>query len=214
MLNLGIFISGRGSNLRAIYRAIKQKKLDAQINLVVSNNPDAAGFQWAKDEGLLTVCLSRNDFTTEQEFISAMLKELEDHGVNFIALAGYIAKLPAEVVRKYYPNILNIHPALLPLFGGKGWYGQIPLKAAIESGMKFTGVTVHIVNEEYDAGPIVYQQPLEIKPEDTPETLEERSLKLQWEIYPYILQLFAQRKIKLKDDRVRILSTQKNNPKR
>ncbi len=204
MLKLAVFISGRGSNLRAIYRAIKGGKLSARINLVLSNNSQAPGLLWAKDEGLPAVYLSSKDFETHQDFVSAMLELLDKHDIDFIALAGYIRKVPPEVVRRYYPNIVNIHPALLPRFGGKGFYGLVPLKSAIESGTDYTGVTVHIVNEEYDKGPIVYQERLKIRAGERVEELAQRSLELQWRVYPYVLQLFAEGRVKLVGDEVRI----------
>ena len=204
MLKLAIFISGRGSNLRAIYRAIEDGRLDAKINLVLSNKSEAPGLFWAKEKKLPTVFLSSSSFKTHQDFALAMLDLLNEYDINFIALAGYIRKVPPEIVSRYYPNIVNIHPALLPQFGGKGFYGSIPHKLALESGGSYTGITVHIVNEEYDKGPIVYQEPLEIKQGETQEELADRSLKLQWKIYPYVLQLFAEGKVKLIGDEVRI----------
>jgi|YelNatPaOPRAMG01_1025707.scaffolds.fasta_scaffold59391_2 formyltetrahydrofolate-dependent phosphoribosylglycinamide formyltransferase len=195
MLNLAVFISGRGTNLQAIHKAILEKRLSAKIALVLSSNPDSEGTKWAEKEGLKTIVCRRSDFKQRGEFVAAMMHHLESSGVDFIVLAGYIRKVPPEVVRRYRWRIINIHPALLPLFGGKGYYGIRVHESVLASGAEYTGVTIHFVEEEYDTGPIIFQFPVKILPGDTPENLAKRVGEIEHKIYPKILQLFAEGKL-------------------
>jgi phosphoribosylglycinamide formyltransferase-1 len=194
-MNIAVFASGRGSNLMAILKAIEEGKLKARVVVVISNNSSAGALEIARSKGIDALHISRRQFSSDREYADKILSELRKRNVELVVLAGYMKKIPAEVVSEYRNRILNIHPALLPAFGGQGMYGINVHKAVIESGVKITGVTVHIVDEEYDHGPIVLQRAVEVKDDDTPETLAERVLKVEHEVYPEAIRLFVEGKV-------------------
>ncbi len=196
-LRIAVFASGRGTDLQSIIDAIEAGKLDARIVMVLSNKKDAMALERARKHGIPAVYLSSKDFDKRDEFVSTMLGELERHGANFIALAGYLRKVPPEVIQKYRNRIVNIHPALLPSFGGRGMYGMRVHEAVIEYGCKVTGVTIHIVDEHYDHGPVVAQRCVEVRDDDTPETLAARVLEVEHQLYPEVLQWFAEGKVEV-----------------
>jgi len=198
-MNIGVFASGRGSNFQAILNAIQQDFLPARVTLVVSNKGDAGALEIARMHSLPAVHLSLKQFPDEDSFASAMLDALTKHNVQIIALAGYLKKIPSIVVRKYKNRILNIHPALLPLFGGSGMYGHHVHEAVIASGAKLSGATVHLVDEEYDRGPIVLQRAVPVEEYDTPETLAAKVLKIEHEIYPLALKAFAEQRVTINE---------------
>ncbi|NOY05734.1 MAG: phosphoribosylglycinamide formyltransferase [Chlorobi bacterium] len=195
MLHLAVFASGRGSNLESIAHAISRGNLDAEIVLVLSNNSTSGALDFAREHGIPAVHLSSKTNPDPEDFVSRMKSELKNRGVDFIALAGYMKKVPPDVVNIYANRITNIHPALLPAFGGKGMYGLNVHKAVLESGARITGVTVHIVTNDYDVGPIVAQECIPVWDGDTPESLASRVLELEHRLYPEALQLFAQDRI-------------------
>ena len=198
-MNIGVFASGRGSNFQAILSAIQRDLLPARVTLVVSNKGDAGALQIARTHSLPAVHLSRKQFPDEVAFATAMLDALTKHDVQIIALAGYLKKIPSNVVRQYRNRILNIHPALLPLFGGAGMYGHFVHEAVIASGAKLTGATVHLVDEEYDRGAIVLQKAVPVEEHDTPETLAAKVLKIEHEIYPLALKAFAEQRVTINE---------------
>lgn len=201
-MNIAVFASGRGSNLMAILNAVKEGKLKAKISVVISNNSNAGALEIARANGIDALHISRKQFQSDEEYVRKILHELKSRNVELIVLAGYMKKIPPEVIKEYPNRILNIHPALLPAFGGQGMYGINVHKAVIESGVKITGVTVHIVDEEYDHGPIVMQRAVEVRDDDTPESLAERVLKVEHEIYPQAIKLFVEGKIKVSGRKV------------
>jgi len=203
-LFLGVFASGRGSNFEAILEAIREGRLDAEARLLLSNEQDAGALSVAKNYGVPTAIVSKTDFTSRELFVETMLSTLKDHGVGFIALAGYMKKIPPEVILTYRNRIVNIHPALLPSFGGKGLYGYYVHEAVLARGCKITGVTVHIVDEVYDHGPIVAQRCVPVEEGDTPESLAARVLKVEHQIYAETLQLFAEGRVEVRENRVLI----------
>lgn len=198
-MNIGVFASGRGSNFQAIFNAIQQDILPARVTLVLSNKGDAGALEFARTHSLPAVHLSHKHFPDEASFASAMLDVLAKHDVQIIALAGYLKKIPSSVVRKYRNRILNIHPALLPSFGGAGMYGHYVHEAVIASGAKLSGATVHLVDEEYDRGPIVLQKAVPVEEHDTPETLAAKVLKIEHEIYPLALKAFAEHRVTINE---------------
>lgn len=181
--NIAVYLSGAGSNFRAINESIKNSRLKSKIKVVISSNGTAGGLEYAHSEGIETAVLQRNDFADSQAFADAQLKLLSDHQVDLIVLAGYMKKLALPVVRKYKDRILNIHPALLPDFGGKGMYGMFVHQAVIQSGVKKSGATVHLVDEIYDNGKIILQQSVEIEADDTAEMLQKKVLKVEHKIF-------------------------------
>jgi phosphoribosylglycinamide formyltransferase 1 len=200
-LHLGVFASGRGSNFSAILEAIDRGRLNAEVRLLVANQPGAGALGTASGRGIPASVISSSGFASRDLFVAALFSALRGHGVDFIALAGYMKKIPVEVIREYRNRIVNIHPALLPSFGGKGLYGHFVHEAVLAQGCKVTGVTVHLVDEEYDRGPIVAQRAVPVEEGDTPETLAARVLVTEHKIYAETLQLFAEGKVALEGRR-------------
>jgi len=197
-LQLGVFASGRGSNFSAILDKIKQGELAADIKLLMTNNKSAGAIKKALVHKVPFVVIKRSMFDKRDDFVKKMLMILKNHNVSFIALAGYMKKIPPEVISEYENKIINIHPALLPSFGGKGMYGCYVHEHVLKMGCKVTGVTVHLVDNKYDHGPIVAQRCVEVKEDDTVDTLSARVLKIEHKIYPEVLQLFAENKVVVK----------------
>ncbi len=195
MLNIAVFVSGKGSNLRAIHDAIVQGTLDARICLVLGSRPDAPALDWAASEGIPTGVISHRSDDTD----SAILGLLEEHGADSIALAGYLKLVPPAVVRAFQHRMLNIHPALLPAFGGSGMYGRHVHEAVLAAGVKVSGATVHVVDEEYDRGPIVMQECVPVLEDDTASTLASRVLEVEHRLFPRALQLFAENRVNIEN---------------
>ncbi|MCD6417845.1 phosphoribosylglycinamide formyltransferase [bacterium] len=194
-MRIAVFVSGGGTNLQSIIDAAESGKLSAEVSLVLSSKSDAYALERARRHNIPAVYLSSKEFQSRDYFLHAMFDVLDEHKIDFIALAGYMKKVPPEIVKKYKNRITNIHPALLPAFGGKGMYGMRVHQAVIEYGCKVTGVTIHIVDEEYDHGPIVAQKCVPVSDQDTPETLAERVLAIEHLLYPQVLEWFAQDKV-------------------
>lgn len=205
MVNLAVFASGRGSNFTAIYNYITEKSLPARYVVLISDRRQPPVADVALPRGIPFVHLNAKAFASPDEYAARLLKELESREVDWITLAGYLKLIPSEVVQRYKGHILNIHPALLPGFGGKGMYGEHVHRAVIESGVKVSGASVHIVDEEYDTGPIVVQETVPVRFEDTPESLAARVLEVEHRIYPKAVELAVNDKIRLHGRRVEIL---------
>lgn len=192
MLQIAVFGSGGGSNFGAIVEAMERGEIPrARIRLVVSNSAHAGILERARAHGLPAVHISAKQFAGEGAFSRSLLDLLRRHGVNFVVLAGYMRRVPPEVVAAYRNRMLNIHPALLPAFGGAGMYGRHVHEAVIAARCTESGATVHLVDEEYDHGPIVLQRRVPVMPGDTPDTLAERVLAVEHEIYPEAIRRFA-----------------------
>jgi phosphoribosylglycinamide formyltransferase-1 len=194
-MNLAVFASGRGSNFGAILRAIDEGRLAARVTLVLSNRSDAGVLEIARAHGIAAVHCSARMFGSEDAFAARLLALLDDHRADLIALAGYLKHVPRPVVARYRHRIVNIHPALLPSFGGAGMYGHHVHEAVIASGARVSGATVHLVDEEYDRGPILLQRTVEVLPSDTPESLAARVLTVEHEIYPLALSALAEGRV-------------------
>lgn len=206
MLSIGVFVSGRGSNLDALIKAIASGSLHAKITLVVSNKQDAGALDLAREHAIPALHLSLEHFSSPEEYCDHLLEVLQAHRVDLIVLAGYLKKIPDPVIQRYRHRIVNIHPALLPSFGGKGMYGHHVHQAVLDYGCKVTGVTVHIVDSEYDTGPPVLQQCVPVLEGDTAEILAARVLAAEHEILPRAVQLFAESRIQITGRRVQILA--------
>ncbi len=197
-LNIAVFASGRGSNFRAIVDAIKNGSIPhAKIVVVISNNSDAGALQIAKENGITGLHLSRKQFSSDESFTTELLQTLRSHRTNLIVLAGYMKKIDPTIIRAFRKRIINVHPALLPSFGGTGMYGLRVHEAVIASKATVTGATVHVVDEEYDHGQILLQKEVPVEPDDTPESLAARVLKVEHEIYPQAIRLIAEGQITL-----------------
>lgn len=204
-LRVAVLASGRGSNFQAILDAIDRGELDLDVVLCLSDRAGAGALERARSRGLATTVIHPNEFADESGYASEMLERLRDHEANFIALAGYMKKIPDRVVERFRLRMLNIHPALLPSFGGHGMYGHRVHEAVIEYGVHWTGATVHLVEEEYDTGPIVLQEPVPVYPDDTADDVAARVLEVEHRIYPEALRLFTQGRVLVEGRRVRIL---------
>ena len=203
-IRLAVFASGGGSNFQAILDAVARGDLNLDLALLLSNKRKAGALARAENHGIPTAILRPADFDQPEAYEDALVEVLRTHGVNFIALAGYLKMIPAVVVRAFRGRILNIHPALLPAFGGKGMYGKRVHEAVLDYGARWTGVTVQLVDEHYDTGPVVLQAPVPVEAEDTPETLAARVLKTEHRLYPEALRLFADGRTTLEGRHVRI----------
>ena len=195
MLRLAVFASGRGSNLEAIYESIRSGTLHGvELAVVISNNSNSGAIAFAKANHISAQHLSQLKFANDTElFQNELLRVLADEKIDLIVLAGYMKKLPDVVVQKYRGRIINIHPALLPEFGGVGMYGLNVHNAVIKSGKKISGVTVHFVEGEYDSGKIIIQESCPVFEGDTAESLAERINRIEHRILPKAIQIVAER---------------------
>jgi phosphoribosylglycinamide formyltransferase 1 len=196
-MNIAVFASGRGSNFQAILNAIDVGFLPARIVVLISNKSDAGAMEIARAHNISIHHLSQKMFSSEEALADAILEVLKKSRAEFIVLAGYLKKIPAQVIQQYRNRIVNIHPALLPSFGGEGMYGHRVHEAVIASGEKISGATVHLVDEEYDRGPIVLQKTIAIVPDDTPDSLAAKVLKIEHEIFPLALKAFAEGRVRI-----------------
>jgi len=185
---LAVLASGGGSNFRAILHAIGTEILTLTCPLLISDNSRAGALRIARDHGCTAAVMDPR----QAEHAEALLNLLGKHRIDFIALAGYLKKVPPAVVAAYRHRMLNIHPALLPDFGGPGYYGMRVHAAVLAAGAQQSGATVHFVDDEYDTGPILLQERVPVMPEDTPTTLATRVLALEHRLYPRALQLLAE----------------------
>ena len=179
MLNIAVLISGGGTNLQALIDNTKNGYINGEIKIVISNRKDAYGLMRAEKAGIEALYINPLEFTTQEEYNSKILEELEKRNVKLVVLAGYLKILSKEFIEKYRDRIINIHPSLLPDFGGKGYYGEKVHKAVLESGIKTTGATVHFVDEGTDTGEIILQETVEIREDDTVESLKARVLEVE-----------------------------------
>jgi len=196
-LRLGFLTSHGGSNMQAIINACKEGRLDADPAVVISNNSDSTALERARREGIPRYHLSGATHPDPAQLDAAMLQTLEGHEVDLVILAGYMKLLGPQTLARYRGRILNIHPALLPKFGGKGLYGKAVHEAVLAAGEKVTGVTIHLVDERYDAGPIVAQCEVPVVADDTPYSLAARVLEREHQIFAETLQKIAQGEIDL-----------------
>lgn len=194
---LGVLISGSGTNLQAIIDAIEAKRLDAVIRVVVSNRQDAFGLTRAKNHGIATEVLDHRKFPSREAYDQAVVDLLRARDVELVVLAGFMRLLSPVFVKAFSNRIMNIHPALLPSF--PGLHVQ---KMAVEHGVRFSGCTVHFVNEECDEGPIIIQAVVPVFPDDTEESLSTRILKEEHRIYPRAIQLYSEGKLHVVGRRV------------
>lgn len=197
---IAIFLSGRGSNFRAIHDSILAGKINADIVLVFSNRPEAPGLAIARERGLETLVLNPKLYPTREEYDREILRELLKREVDLICLAGYMRILTPLLCQAYRHRIMNIHPALLPSFPGLNAQRQ-----ALEWGVKYSGATVHFVSEEVDMGPIILQAVVPVLQEDTEDSLAERILKEEHRIYPEAVRLFFEGKLEVRGRRVFII---------
>lgn len=203
-LRLAVLASGRGSNFEAILKNIESGKLTAAIQVVVSNKASAGVLEVARHHQIPAIHISAKEFPQQEMFDEKLLAILGKYNANFVVLAGYLKMLSPSIIRAYKNRILNIHPALLPSFGGKGMYGHHVHQAVLDYGCKVTGVTVHLVDEQYDTGAPILQRCVPVLDDDDAESLAARVLKTEHQIFTEALQLFAEDRVELVGRRAEI----------
>ncbi|MFA6433818.1 MAG: bifunctional phosphoribosylaminoimidazolecarboxamide formyltransferase/IMP cyclohydrolase [Elusimicrobiales bacterium] len=202
MKKIVVFASGAGTNLQALIDAVKMKSLDGRIVLVISSKAGAGALKRAGEEAIPAIVAGPEDFRTAQEYDSRLRDLCLQHGADLVCLAGFMLKLGPEMLGAFKDRILNVHPALLPAFGGKGFYGMKVHEAVLASGARLSGATVHLVNEEYDRGPIVMQQAVPVFFDDTPSSLAARVSAAEHMLYPKAADLFCRGLVKIEGGRV------------
>ena len=194
-LKIGVLISGSGTNLQALIDQIAAGQLDAEIVLVVSSRPDAYGIQRAEAAGIPTLVLNKTIYADREAADAQIVEALQAAGAEYVIMAGYM-RMVTPVMLDAFPNrVVNLHPALLPSF--KGAHG---IQDAFDAGVKYTGVTVHFANAEYDKGPIIAQEPVQVLESDTVDTLEARIHEVEHRLYPAAVQLIAQGRVSVSQD--------------
>jgi phosphoribosylglycinamide formyltransferase-1 len=201
MKRLGVLISGRGSNLAALIDAVAEGRLHASIAVVISNREDAAGLQRANAAGIHTVVMSHRQWPTRDDYDRALAAVLREHQVDLVCLAGFMRLVGAPLLEAFPNAILNIHPSLLPSFPGVDAQRQ-----ALEYGVKVTGVTVHLVTAELDGGPIVLQRAVPVLPDDSVESLSQRILVQEHQLYPEAVELILNGRSRLSGRRVEVVA--------
>jgi phosphoribosylglycinamide formyltransferase-1 len=182
MKNIAVFVSGSGSNAENLYNYFQSSDV-ARVTVLFANRPDIYALERARRLGLESVVFNKEEFQSGE-----VLNELKKRGIDYIVLAGFLWLMPSAIIRAYPRRILNIHPALLPRYGGKGMYGERVHRAVIEAGERESGITIHHVNERYDEGGTVFQAKVPVVPADTPDTLAAKIHELEYEYFPKIVE--------------------------
>lgn len=201
---IAVFVSGGGTNLQALLDAEAAGKLGSgKITLVVASKPGVYALERAKNHGVPSLVLARKDYDSIAAYTKALTDTVVENGIDLIVLAGFMTIIDEQLYDRYPNRILNVHPALIPSFCGKGFYGLHVHEAALAKGVKVSGATVHIVTPECDAGPIVLQKAVAVQDDDTPETLQKRIMEeAEWKILPEAVRLFCEDEVEVRDGRV------------
>ena len=207
MKNIAVLVSGGGTNLQALIDAQNDGTIKSgKITCVISSNPDAYALERARNNNIDTAVIRRKDFETFLEYDLALTELLKSKGADLVVLAGFMTILGHQVISEFENRMINIHPALIPSFCGEGYYGLKVHKAVLEKGVKLSGATTHFVTEECDAGPIIMQRAVEVKNDDTPETLQRRIMEnVEWKILPLSVELFCSDEITVNDNKTYII---------
>jgi formyltetrahydrofolate-dependent phosphoribosylglycinamide formyltransferase len=201
-LKIAVFVSGKGSNLSALLNYPDLINL-IEIVAVVSDKIKCKAFEIAREFGIKTFSIGQENGKVNQNDITSILKKLE---VDFVVLAGYLKLIPNELIEKFENKIVNIHPALLPSFGGKGMYGSYVHRAVFNSSAKVSGATVHMVDKTYDTGKIIAQKCVDISDVKNPEEIAERVLKIEHQLLPEVVKAFAENRVKIESERIIIIN--------
>lgn len=204
MLNIGVLVSGGGTNLQAIIDGIDNGTItNTQIKVVISNNKNAYALERGRKHGIESVCVSPKDYDTREKFNKKLIECIDSYNLDLIVLAGCLVVLPQELISNYKNKIINIHPSLIPAFCGTGYYGLKVHEAALKRGVKVSGATVHFVDEGTDTGPIIFQQPVMVKEGDTPKELQQRIMKeAEWVIMPKAIDYIANNRIDVDEENI------------
>lgn len=207
MKKIAVLVSGGGTNLQALIDAQNRREINGgEIGMVVSSSPEAYALERAKQANIPGYILPRKNWPSNQAYTKALVSLLQEMGADMVVLAGFMTILTEEIVQAYPNKILNVHPALIPSFCGKGAYGLHVHEQALAYGVKVTGATVHLVTAEPDGGPIVLQKAIDILPWDTPETLQRRVMEeCEWKLLPKAVDLLCRDNLKVEGRTVRII---------
>jgi len=199
LTKIAVLVSGGGTNLQALIDAWKSGGLGGgELSLVISSKPDVYALERAKKAGIKSVTIERKKFASPEDFDAAICAALSEENIALVVLAGFLSVLGTQVLKKYENRIINVHPALIPSFCGKGFYGLHVHEAVLNKGVKITGATIHLVNEEIDGGKIILQKAVEVLPDDTPESLQQRVMReAEWIILPKAVEMFCKGEIKI-----------------
>ena len=206
MVSIGVLVSGGGTNLQKLIDAEKAGNIpNGKLRVVIASRADAYALERARQAGIEAITLARKDYPDVYTYSQALADALKERGVELVVLAGFLTITGDNFVKAFPNRILNVHPALLTAFGGKGYYGLHVHEAVLKRGVKVTGATVHFVNEICDAGPIILQKAVEVKEGDTPEALQKRVMEqAEWQLLPQAVSLFCQGKLSVEDGVVHI----------
>lgn len=204
MLKIAVLVSGGGTNLQAIIDRIEDHTItNTKISVVISNKKDAFALERAKNHGIDARYISPKDFEKKEDFGQGLLDLIDSFDVDLIVLAGYLVIIPEALIQKYRNRIINIHPSLIPSFCGMGYYGLKVHQGVLDRGCRVTGATVHFVDEGADTGPIIMQKAVEVDTFDTPQTLQQKVMEeAEWIILPKTIDLIANQKLKMMDNKV------------
>lgn len=207
MMNIAVFVSGGGTNLQALIDAQNRGEIkNGKITFIIASNDGAYALERAKKAGIPTAVVSRKSYSSKEEYDKAILAKLDGKNIDLIVLAGFLSILGKELVEKYANKIINIHPSLIPLFCGDGFYGKKVHTAVLASGMKVTGATAHFVNEITDGGAIILQKAVPIEQGDNEDILQYRVMRqAEWEILPKAVSLFCEGRIKINGNKTEII---------
>ena len=207
---IGVLVSGGGTNLQALIDAEKRGELgNGHISLVIASKPDVYALERAENNGIATQVLARKAFGSIASYSKALADALEAAEIDLVVLAGFLTIIDEQVYARFPNRIINVHPALIPSFCGKGFYGLYVHEAALAKGVRVSGATVHIVTPECDAGPIILQKAVEVRQDDTPETLQKRIMEeAEWKILPEAVKLFCDGRITVENNKVYIKGEQ------
>lgn len=207
MKQIAVFVSGGGTNLQALIDAEARGEIkNGKITLVLASNENAYALKRAENAGIETVVVNKKNYPSKAEYDAAVLEALEGKNIDLIVLAGFLTILGEDLVKQYRNRIINIHPSLIPLFCGDGFYGKRVHTAVLESGVKVTGATAHFVNEITDGGAIILQKAVPVEQGDNEDILQYRVMRqAEWEILPKAVSLFCEDRIKINGNKTEIL---------
>lgn len=203
-VNIGVLISGGGTNLQALIDGTKNNTIRGNIRLVISNREDAYGLERARKNGIEAIYLDPGEYKDDRNYNLKLIEEFKARNIDLVVLAGYLRVLSEEFIDEYRMKIINIHPSLIPSFSGKGYYGENVHRAALERGVKLSGATLHFVDEGTDTGPIIIQKSLELEDDETIESLAGKILKIEHEILVQGVSLYCEGMLEVENGKVTI----------
>ena len=203
-INIGVLISGGGTNLQALIDNINSGSINGTIKLIISNNKNAYGLERGKIAGIESICIAPKDFGNEELYNKKLIEEFQKRNIELIVLAGYLKILSKDFISTYSNGIINIHPSLIPSFCGKSFYGSRVHEEVLKQGVKITGATVHFVDEGTDTGPIILQEIVRVNENDTVESLQKKVLEVEHDILVKAIKLYCEGRLNIENHLVRI----------